>query len=212
MSLDFVLTTRYRNRTIGTDGTMSVTQNTTSNAANTARKFSPKFSPYSSDPSAKPSSWKPDHLAVLIHGLWGNPSHLDFCTSSLRAAFPDNKLKILVAKSNAGNFTYDGIELGAERVVSEIEHELEDCQEKGIKITRISLVGYSLGGLVARYVIGLLEAKGLFEKIAPVVCISSLFVVVFGQVREVTDHSTAAELYNFCDTSSRGQDSPSRYS
>lgn len=83
------------------------------------------------------------------------------------------RLHTLVAKSNSGNFTYDGIELGGERVSQEIEEEIEKLGRAGHKVTRLSLVGYSLGGLVARYAIGLLDNKGLFKDIQTVV--STLF-------------------------------------
>jgi len=45
---------------------------------------------------------------------------------------------------------------------------------QGQEIKSLSLVGYSLGGLVARYAVGLLHSKGMFEKIKPVVCINPL--------------------------------------
>lgn len=89
---------------------------------------------------------------------------------SLRAKHPQETLHILVAKRNSGNFTYDGIELGGERVCQEIEEEIEKLAKAGQEIKRLSMVGYSLGGLVARYAIGLLHSKGFFDKITPVVC------------------------------------------
>lgn len=64
--------------------------------------------------------------------------------------------------------TYDGIEVGAERVAREIEDKLDELSRYGYKITKFSIVGYSLGGLVARYAIGLLYHKGYFDKITPV--------------------------------------------
>jgi len=88
---------------------------------------------------------------------------------SLRKKHPEKGLHILVAKRNSGNFTYDGIELGGERVCQEIEEEIEKLAMEGQEIKRLSLVGYSLGGLVARYAVGLLDSKGFFEKIKPVV-------------------------------------------
>ena len=91
---------------------------------------------------------------------------------SLRAKFPEEKLHILVAKRNSGSFTYDGLELGGERVCQEIEEEVEKLARAGQQIKRLSLVGYSLGGLVARFCVGLLDSKGFFEKITPVVCLS----------------------------------------
>lgn len=94
-------------------------------------------------------------------------THLNYVTNSLREEYSEDKLVILVAKRNAGSFTYDGIEVGAERVAKEIEDKLEDLGRDGYRINKISVVGYSLGGLVARYTIGLLYHKGYFEKIKP---------------------------------------------
>lgn len=88
---------------------------------------------------------------------------------SLREKHPQEALHILVAKRNSGSFTYDGVERGGERVCLEIEEEIEALAKEGQEIKRLSMIGYSLGGLVARYAIGLLESKGLFEKITPVV-------------------------------------------
>ncbi|PQE24494.1 lipase serine esterase protein [Rutstroemia sp. NJR-2017a WRK4] len=114
------------------------------------------------------TSREAQHLVVIVHGLWGNPNHLETVAKSLRAKHPEESLHILVAKRNSGSFTYDGIELGGERVTAEIEEEIEKLARDGQQITRLSVVGYSLGGLVARYSVGLLESKGFFEKIKPV--------------------------------------------
>ncbi|CAI7601602.1 hypothetical protein N7533_007371 [Penicillium manginii] len=113
------------------------------------------------------TSSKADHLCVLVHGLWGNPSHLDQVANALGERHGE-KLHILCAKENSGNFTYDGIELGGERLAHEIEDTLDTLEKEGQKIRRISVVGYSLGGLVARYAIGLLEAQGWLDKVEPV--------------------------------------------
>ncbi|KAF2669825.1 DUF676-domain-containing protein [Microthyrium microscopicum] len=114
------------------------------------------------------SSTSEVHLCVLIHGLWGNPGHLDFLTSSLRDQFSGEDLHILLPKRNSGNFTYDGIEICGERVTKEIEEEKERLEEKGIKITKISIIGYSLGGLVARYTVGILYHRGFFDDVKPI--------------------------------------------
>jgi hypothetical protein len=76
---------------------------------------------------------------------------------------------VLVPKRNSGNATYDGIEVGAERVTKEIEDELERLQSGGVKVERLSVVGYSLGGIVGRFAVGLLYHRGWFNKIEPMV-------------------------------------------
>ncbi|KAI4182153.1 MAG: hypothetical protein L6R41_006160 [Letrouitia leprolyta] len=111
---------------------------------------------------------KADHLCVLVHGLWGNPSHLSYLAKSLREKHVEKKLNILVAKSNSGTYTYDGIETGGERVTQEIESLLQELERDGALPAKLSIVGYSLGGLIARYAIGLLHSKGWFERIQPV--------------------------------------------
>lgn len=65
-----------------------------------------------------------------------------------------------MAKRNTGSFTYDGIERGGERVCAEIEETMREGN-----FTKLSIVGYSLGGLVARYAVGLLQAKGILDQV-----------------------------------------------
>lgn len=86
----------------------------------------------------------------------------------MRDKYPEDLLHILVPKTNSGNFTYDGIETGAERVTHEIEEHVALLEEDGPRIEKISMFGYSLGGLVARYSIGLLYSNGWFDRLKPV--------------------------------------------
>ncbi|EXJ54435.1 hypothetical protein A1O7_09774 [Cladophialophora yegresii CBS 114405] len=118
--------------------------------------------------SGQSTPQKAQHLIVLVHGLWGNPAHLDYVAKSLRDRYGDEDLVVLACRRNLGSLTYDGIEVGAERVAREVEDALEELGRDGHKITRFSMVGYSLGGLVARYTIGLLYHKGLFNSISPI--------------------------------------------
>lgn len=87
----------------------------------------------------------------------------------LREKYNEDELHILVSKRNSGSFTYDGIELGGQRVCQEIEEELKRLLEGGQTVKKLSMVGYSLGGLVARYTVGLLESRGLFDDIEAIV-------------------------------------------
>ncbi|KAK9462990.1 putative serine esterase-domain-containing protein [Lipomyces oligophaga] len=75
---------------------------------------------------------------------------------------------VLVTRSNEGYMTYDGIDMCGEKVVYEVEQALDSYEQQGIPINKISVVGYSLGGLMARYAIGILYQKGYFKKISPV--------------------------------------------
>ena len=88
--------------------------------------------------------------------------------SALRERHDEDTVHILCAKNNSGNWTYDGIELGGERLAHEIEETLESLDKKGQKIKKLSVIGYSLGGLVSRYAIGLLHAQGWLDEVEPV--------------------------------------------
>lgn len=50
-------------------------------------------------------------------------------------------------------------------MAQEIEETLETLAREGSKIRKISIVGYSMGGLVARYAIGLLHSRGQFDRL-----------------------------------------------
>lgn len=84
---------------------------------------------------------------------------------ALRARHPVDQLCMLLARRNSGSFTYDGIELGGERVCAEIEDEMRAIEARGGCVAKLSVVGYSLGGLVSRYAVGLLYAKGLLDRV-----------------------------------------------
>ena len=63
-----------------------------------------------------------DHLCVLLHGLWGNPEHLKYLADSLQEHHGKEKILTLVCESNSGNFTYDGVDVGAERAAAGVKY------------------------------------------------------------------------------------------
>ncbi|KAK9434301.1 putative serine esterase-domain-containing protein [Lipomyces doorenjongii] len=107
-----------------------------------------------------------DHLFVLLHGFWGNMSHLYKARELLLNEYPD--AQVLVASTYAGNLTYDGISICGRRVITEIEDQIKEINESdGVAIRKFSVAGYSLGGLIARYVVGELYNSGFFNEIKP---------------------------------------------
>ncbi|PSS31125.1 hypothetical protein PHLCEN_2v2330 [Hermanssonia centrifuga] len=117
------------------------------------------------------------HLLVLTHGMWGSPNHLDEMSrvyKELRGqegskAGPDGEhLHILVAQANREKGTYDGVDWGGERVAEEVMDEIKKLEDEGKKVTRFSVTGYSMGGLVARYLVGVLHQRKFFDTVTPV--------------------------------------------
>ncbi|KAI0369198.1 DUF676-domain-containing protein [Pilatotrama ljubarskyi] len=117
------------------------------------------------------------HLLVLIHGMWGNPNHLAEmrrvmeerrCQATSEKGPGGEQLHILVAETNKDEGTYDGIDWGGERVAEEVYEEIAKLEKDGKKVTRFSVTGYSLGGLIARYLVGILHQRGFFTSVTPV--------------------------------------------
>lgn len=50
----------------------------------------------------------------------------------------------------------------------QVQEEIERLAGEGTKVTKLSVVGYSLGGLVGRYLLGVLHQRDLFKTITPV--------------------------------------------
>ncbi|KAH9039344.1 DUF676-domain-containing protein [Lactarius pseudohatsudake] len=106
------------------------------------------------------------HLLVLIHGMWGNPSNLASMHRIIEqtrvhqsSVNPDGtELHVMLAETNQAESTYDGIDWGGDR----------EIRKGGKKVTRFSVTGYSLGGLLARYVVGILHQRNFFVAVTPV--------------------------------------------
>nr|WRH23613.1 glucan 1,3-beta-glucosidase [Naematelia aurantialba] len=124
------------------------------------------------------------HLVVLVHGLWGSPAHLAAAKGELERAWTGHvsqrrtsvtgssdptitttlesdemELVVMIAGGMTSQLTYDGIDVCASRVAYEVDEQIDRLLSKGKKVTHFSVTGYSLGGLVARYLIGLLQAR-----------------------------------------------------
>lgn len=113
------------------------------------------------------------HLIVLSHGLWGTSDHFNYMEASLSEnlalTYPDKIFRFYKTKSNEKFKTYDGIDLCGARVADEIISYTAHLQQvENLKVSHFSLIGYSLGGLIARFAIGILTYKKYFDSIIPI--------------------------------------------
>lgn len=85
----------------------------------------------------------------------------------LKYQVKDYKYTVFLSRSNSGWRSYDGIQVCGYRLFKEIVDYIENSDQSNVSHTKhkISLVGYSLGGLIARYTIGLLEREGWLERL-----------------------------------------------
>lgn len=91
--------------------------------------------------------------------------------SILEEKFPKDStnIEIFVPETNAGFLSLDGVQVGALRILKEFEDFiLERFNQDDVIFTQLSIVGYSLGGLCARYLVGLLNREGFFNHTEPV--------------------------------------------
>ena len=98
------------------------------------------------------------HLLVCIHGLFGRDKDMyepvNVVQKHLKSS-RDGGILVYISKSNNGFKTLAGIEACGARLVV----ELKDLVAKHPNLETISLMGHSLGGLLARYCIGHAYAK-----------------------------------------------------
>lgn len=107
------------------------------------------------------------HLFVLIHGLWGNHGHMKSLMEVYGKQFGSSDMIFFSPSENALFKTFDGIEIIGIRTLVEIYQFIKSFKDGSI--TKISVLGYSMGGLVARFVVGKMfgEYQDLFEGIEP---------------------------------------------
>ena len=127
--------------------------------------------------------------------MWGSPPHMESAARVIQevkgnkeqlvdAGAPD--LHVLVAVTNADDHIYDGFDNCGERVAQEVSsvtrppqihlgshgmkvyEEIDKLTAEGRTVTRFSILGYSMGGLIGRYLLGILHTRNFFDKITPV--------------------------------------------
>eukprot|EP00798_Chlamydomonas_sp_ICE-L_P013448 gene13448-19306_t len=79
----------------------------------------------------------------------------------------ENEPEVVVwnCRANEARMTYDGIDCCADRLVKELKNEVDVLESQGKTVTKVSLVGYSLGGCICRHAVGQLEAEGFFNSV-----------------------------------------------
>jgi hypothetical protein len=93
------------------------------------------------------------HLIVFVHGFYGSPNGLVYSSELLHQRMGPGSLIYLSNINNRWiNGTEKGIDVAGERLAEEVRKIIAD----NASLKEISFVGLSLGGLIARYAIGLL--------------------------------------------------------
>ncbi|CAM9010881.1 unnamed protein product [Wickerhamomyces anomalus] len=101
--------------------------------------------------------------------LWGNKKHFDYINQEIdNLDLSEKSDEKLVVYRTHGYKTIDGIDVCGLRVAHEIMDQIKTLNKEGHHVTKFSIVGYSLGGLISRYAIGILYHQNYFQSIKPV--------------------------------------------
>ncbi|XP_074319573.1 lipid droplet phospholipase 1-like [Silene latifolia] len=92
-----------------------------------------------------------DHLVVMVHGILGSAADWKFGAEQFVKMLPD-KVFVHCSERNGSKLTLDGVDVMAQRLAAEVQEIIENKPE----LRKISFVAHSVGGLVARYAIGIL--------------------------------------------------------
>lgn len=98
----------------------------------------------------------PTHLVIFINGLIGSASDWKFGAKQFVKRFPEDVLAHC-SKCNSSTLTFDGVDVMGERLAQEVISVIKHRPE----LQKISFVGHSLGGLIARYTIGRLYGQNI---------------------------------------------------
>ncbi|KAI8608291.1 putative serine esterase-domain-containing protein, partial [Chytriomyces sp. MP71] len=135
------------------------------------------------------------HLWVLHHGLWGDETHLDYVIEHIqrKASERGERIEILnIAASRQGTWTYAGLDGCGAKVVHLVGRRVADCGRGAV--CQVSFVGYSLGGLVLRYAIGVLFAQRAFFQRAKPRWFVTFASPHIGAVRRSSENAVLAAL------------------
>ncbi|GMK57805.1 hypothetical protein CspeluHIS016_0406390 [Cutaneotrichosporon spelunceum] len=146
------------------------------------------------------------HLVLLLHGLYGSSANLWCLEEEIERAHAASdcrlELHTLNANSYTGALTWDGIDVNAHRVASEVDKEIECLEQQGRRVTVFSITGYSLGGLIARALVGELHARtpSFFAAHRPAsfctIATPHLGVLRYGSWRSMWVHAIGQRLFS----------------
>ncbi|KAL8263300.1 hypothetical protein R6Q59_024649 [Mikania micrantha] len=97
---------------------------------------------------------EPDHLLVLVHGIYASPSDWRYVESELKRRLGRHFL-IYASSCNTYSKTFAGIDGAGKRLADEVKQVVKTREN----LKRISFLAHSLGGLIARYAVGVLYTR-----------------------------------------------------
>ncbi|ONI33716.1 hypothetical protein PRUPE_1G443100 [Prunus persica] len=98
----------------------------------------------------------PTHLIIMVNGLIGSAQNWKYAAKQFLKRYPEDVI-VHCSECNCSMLTFDGVDVMGERLAEEVISVIK----RHPSVQKISFVGHSLGGLIARYAIGRLYERDL---------------------------------------------------
>ncbi|TQD74557.1 hypothetical protein C1H46_039894 [Malus baccata] len=98
----------------------------------------------------------PTHLIILVNGLIGSAKNWKYAAKEFLKRYPEDVVAHC-SECNSSMLTFDGVDVMGERLAEEVISVIK----RHPSVRKISFVGHSLGGLIARYAIGRLYERNI---------------------------------------------------
>ncbi|XP_028802156.1 putative lipase ROG1 [Neltuma alba] len=103
----------------------------------------------------------PAHLVIMVNGLMGSAQDWKFAAKEFLKRHPYDII-VHCSECNSSILTFDGVDVMGERLAEEVISVIK----RHPYVQKISFIGHSLGGLVARYAVANLYERDISKEIA----------------------------------------------
>ncbi|KAJ0615583.1 putative alpha/Beta hydrolase [Helianthus annuus] len=110
----------------------------------------------------------PTHLVVMVNGLIGSAHNWRYAAKQFLKKYPED-LIVHCSERNSSLLTFNGVDVMGNRLANEVLSVIK----RHPNLQKISFIGHSLGGLIARYAIAKLYTRDSMEDIHCLECGSS---------------------------------------
>ncbi|OAY23118.2 putative lipase ROG1 [Manihot esculenta] len=102
----------------------------------------------------------PAHLVVMVNGVIGSADNWKFAAKQLLKQYPRDVI-VHCSTTNSSTLTFDGVDVMGARLAEEVISVIK----RHPSVKKISFIGHSLGGLIARYAIAKLYVRDLTKEL-----------------------------------------------
>ncbi|KAK7351516.1 hypothetical protein VNO77_11036 [Canavalia gladiata] len=103
----------------------------------------------------------PTHLIIMVNGLIGSAQNWKFAAEQFLKRYPEDVV-VHCSECNSSMLTFDGVDVMGERLAQEVISVIK----RHPSVQKISFVGHSLGGMVARYAIAKLYGRDISTELS----------------------------------------------